>query len=225
MTISAQILEKIRKQIFDRRKISSIISSGHREAFLINLQKNDKKLKLCWMFEKLYLSEKFLEIHVFPQKLPLEALSHVLITLLTIFAKSLFFPQIFLKKFNPPPPHSKKNYQTEHFSRNFFSWRSLYGQINTQFWHFVFNVQKTSAECLEEVKKSWRHWFNQKKTVYLKKTLQTLESSFDNHAETFQKNYVNLLLIFTKTDCSISEKIFPIAYNFSGKKISMKKLL
>ena len=103
MTISAQILEKIRKQIFDRRKISSIISSGHREAILINLQKNDKKLKLCWMFEKLYLSEKFLEIHVFPQKLPLEALSHVLITLLTIFAKSLFFPQIFLKKFNPPP--------------------------------------------------------------------------------------------------------------------------
>ena len=92
MTISAQILEKIRKQIFDRRKISSIISSGHREAFLINLQKNDKKLKLCWMFEKLYLSEKFLEIHVFPQKVPLEALSHVLITLLTIFAKSLFFP-------------------------------------------------------------------------------------------------------------------------------------
>ena len=97
MTISAQILEKIRKQIFDRRKISSIFSSifGHREAFLINLQKNDKKLKLCWMFEKLYLSEKFLEIHVFPQKVPLEALRHVLITLLTIFAKSLFFPQIF----------------------------------------------------------------------------------------------------------------------------------
>ena len=141
------------------------------------------------------------------------------------FRQKSVFSTNFFKKVQPPPPHSKKNYQTEQFSRNFFSWRSLYGQINTQFWHFVFNVQKTSAECLEEVKKSWRHWFNQKKTVYLKKTLQTLESSFDNHAETFEKNYVILLIIFTKTDCSISEKSYPIAYNFSCKKISMKKLL
>ena len=104
MTKSAQILEKNRKQIFDRRKISSIFSSGHRDTFLINIRKNEEKLKLCLLFEKLYLSEKFLEIHVFPQKVPLEALSHVLIILLTIFAKSLFFPQIFFKKFKPPRP-------------------------------------------------------------------------------------------------------------------------
>ena len=45
------------------------------------------------MFEKIHLLEKFSEKHVFPQKVPLEALSPVLINLLTIFAKSLFFPQ------------------------------------------------------------------------------------------------------------------------------------
>ena len=50
-------------------------------------------------------------------------------------------------------------------------------------------------------------------------------SSFDTHAETFQKQYVNLLLNFRKTNPSTSEKSYPIAYNIPGKKVSMEKLL
>ena len=50
-------------------------------------------------------------------------------------------------------------------------------------------------------------------------------SSFDTHAETFQKQYVVLHLSFTKTNPSASEKSYPIAYNLPGKKVSMEKLL
>ena len=50
-----------------------------------------------------------------------------------------------------------------------------------------------------------------KKDRLPKKTSRLVESSFDNHVETFQKKYVILLLNFTKTDCSISEKSYPIA--------------
>ena len=49
-----------------------------------------------------------------------------------------------------------------------------------------------------------------KKDRLPKKHSSFAPSSFDNHAETFQKKYVILLLNFTKTDCSISEKRYPI---------------
>ena len=55
-----------------------------------------------------------------------------------------------------------------------------------------------------------------------KKPSRFVESSFDNHAETFQKKYV--ILLFTKTDCSISEKSYPIAWIFPGSKISKRIL-
>ena len=50
-----------------------------------------------------------------------------------------------------------------------------------------------------------------KKDRLPKKPSSFAPSSFNNHAETFQKKYVILLLNFTKTDCSISEKSYPVA--------------
>ena len=68
------------------------------------------------MFEKIYLLQKFSEKHVSPQKAPLEALSHVLITLLTIFRqKSVFSTEFKKNSFFHPAPRSEKRYQTEHF--------------------------------------------------------------------------------------------------------------
>ena len=50
-----------------------------------------------------------------------------------------------------------------------------------------------------------------KKDRLPKKTSRFAPSSFDNHAETFQKQYVISLLNFTKTKSSISKKTYPIA--------------
>ena len=93
--------EKNLQKKFVQRKISQLNSSGHRDAFLINMPKNDKKLKICWTFEKIYLLKKFSEKHDFPQKVPLEALSPVLITLLKIFRQKFVFSTKFKK--NSPP--------------------------------------------------------------------------------------------------------------------------
>ena len=49
-----------------------------------------------------------------------------------------------------------------------------------------------------------------------------VESSFDNHAETFQKKYVILLLNFTKTNGSISGKFIQLLISFQVKKLPWK---
>ena len=62
------------------------------------------------MFEKIYLLEKFSEKHFFPQKVPQETLSPVLIALLTFFRQKSVFSTKFKKK-NPtprPPPVLKR---------------------------------------------------------------------------------------------------------------------
>ena len=62
-----------------------------------------------------------------------------------------------------------------------------------------------------------------KKDRLPKKNLSSfVESSFDNHAETFQKKYVILLLIFTKTNGSISGKVILLLISFQVKKSPWK---
>ena len=189
------------------------------------MPKNDKKLQLCWKFEKKIFIGCFSENCVLTQKVALETLSPVLTTLLTIFRqKSVFSTNIW--KIPPPRPCPPfwKNYQTEHLSgdKN-FSRRSVSGQIKTQFWQSAFKVQETSAGCLEKVMKTLIQ--PRKKTVYLKKPSWIVPSCFDNHAEAFWKQYVFLFLIFTKTDRSISEKKLSNCLKFSRYKNLLKKIL
>ena len=130
------------------------------------MPKNDKKLKLCWMFEKRFIIGCFSEKRVLPQKVAMETLSPVLTTLLTIFRQKSVFPTKNWKSPPRPCPPFWKNYQTEHFSGDEkFSRRSVSGQIKTQFWQSAFKVQKTSAECLEKVLETL---IQPKKAVYLK---------------------------------------------------------
>ena len=55
------------------------------------------------MFEKIYLLQKFSEKHVFPQKVLLEGLSPVLITLLKIFRQKSVFSTEFKNNSLPHP--------------------------------------------------------------------------------------------------------------------------
>ena len=105
--------------------------------------------------------------------------------------------------------------------KKIFSWRNLSGQIKLQFWQSSFKVQKTSAECLEKDLKTLIS--NKKEDCIFKNPPRFEPFSFDNHAETFQKQYVILLLNFGKTNPSTSEKSYPIAYNLRGKKKSTWK--
>ena len=67
--------------------------------------------------------------------------------------KIRFFHKI-LKKIPTPGPRFWKELSNWLFFQELFSRRNLYGQIETQFWQFVFKVQKSSAECLENVLKT-----------------------------------------------------------------------
>ena len=165
----------------------------------------------------------FSEKRVLPQKVALETLSPVLITLLTHFRQKSNFSTKFWKTTpHPLPPFLKKTSNWTLFQKQIFSRRNLSGQTKTQFWQSAFKLQKTSAECLEKVLKTLIQ--PRKKTVYLKKPSRFVESSFHNHAETFQKKYVILLLNFTKTNISISGKSFSTAYKFPGKKNFLEKI-
>ena len=62
-----------------------------------------------------------------------------------------------------------------------------------------------SRESLENIDST------KKKDRLPKKPSRFAPSSFDNHAEAFQKQYVISLLNFTKTKSSISKKSYPIA--------------
>ena len=177
------------------------------------------------MFEKKLFIGCFSEKRVLTQKVALETLSPVLTTLLTNIRQKSFFST---KIWKTPPrlcPPFWENYQTEPFSGDKkFSRRSVSGQIKTQFWQSAFKVQKTSAECLEKVLKTLIQ--PRKETVYLKKPSWIVPSCFDNHAEIFQEQYVFLFLIFTKTDCSISEKkVIQLPKIFQVKKNSIEKIL
>ena len=148
----------------------------------------------------------------------------VLTTLLTILRqKSVFSTKIW--KTPPPPAHApvlKKLSNWTFFQGKFFSRRKVSLQIKTQFSQSAFKVHKTSAECLEKVLKTLIQ--PRKKTVYLKKSSWIVPSCFDNHVETFQKQYVFLFLNFRKTNPSTSEKSYPIAYNLPGKKSLHEKI-
>ena len=138
------------------------------------------------------------------------------------FPPKLRFFHKFLKKSLPRPrPLSEKKYQSEHFSRKIFFREKLIWTDKNTILTICFQSSKKSAECLEEVKKSWRHWFNQKKTVYLKKLSRFPESSFDNHAGTFQKWYVILLLNVTKKT-RFPKKVIQMLITFQVKKSPWK---
>ena len=183
-------------------------------------KKRQKTRTMLNVWKKLIIGI-FSEKHVFPQKVPLEALSPVLITLLTIFRqKSVFSTE--LKKLSPPPrpPFWKMLSNWTFFQENLFSWRSLSGLIKTPFWQSVFKFQKTSAECLEKVLKTL---IQPKKDRLPKQNLQICRIHFRQSCWTFPKQYVILLLTFREAKCSISENGYPIAYNFPGKKSPWKK--
>ena len=124
------------------------------------------------MFEKIFFIGKFFGNTCLSSKSPSGSVESRSDNPPDNFPPKLRFFHKFLKKnFPPPAPFLRKNIKVIFFPGKFFSWRNLYGQIKTQFWGFVFKIQKTSAECLEEVKKSWRQDIDstKKKTVYLKK--------------------------------------------------------
>ena len=80
------------------------------------------------MFEKIYLLEKFSEKHFFPQKVPQETLSPVLIALLTFFRQKSVFSTKFKKKNptpRPPPPPFWKELSNWTFIQELFPRRSL----------------------------------------------------------------------------------------------------
>ena len=78
------------------------------------------------MFEKIHLLEKFSEKHFFPQKVPRETLSPVLIALLTFSRQKSVFSTKFKKKIQlPAPPPFWKEISNWTFIQEFFPRRSL----------------------------------------------------------------------------------------------------
>ena len=174
---SVQILKNSRKQLFVQKKTSSISSSGHRDAFLENMPKNDKKLKLSWMFEKIYLLEKFSEKHVFPQEVPLEALSPVLITLPTFFRqKSLFSTECKKNSLSLPAPGLKNVTKLNIFpGKSFFSEKSIWTDKDTI---LTICFQSSKNICPMSRKSLKENDSTRKKTIYLDKALQICASQF-----------------------------------------------
>ena len=154
---------------------------------------------------------KFSEKRVLPQKVALEKLSPVLITPLTIFRQKSNFSTKFWKTPPPPPcpPFWKKNIKLYIVPEiNFFQEKFIWTDkdtILTICFQTSKNICRMSRKNLENIDST------KKKDRLPKKPSRFAPSSFDNHAETFQKQYVISLLNFTKTKSSISKKSYPIA--------------
>ena len=82
--------------------------------------KKRQKLKLCWMFEKIFLSEKNFGNTCLPSKSPSGSVESLSDNPPDHFPPKLRFLHKFLKKTLPPRPLSEKKYQCEHFSRKIF---------------------------------------------------------------------------------------------------------
>ena len=151
------------------------------------------------------------EKRVLPQKVALETLSPVLTTLLTIFRQKSNFSTKFWKTPPPPPlpPFLKKNIKLNTVPEiNFFQEKFIWAEKDT----ILTICFQTSKNICRMSRKSLENSDSTKKKDRLpKKHSRFAPSSFDNHAETFQKQYVILLLNFTKTKSSISKKSYPIA--------------
>ena len=125
--------------------------------------------------------------------------------------KVQFFHKI-LKNSTPPPPlppFLKKNIKLNIVPEiNFFQEKFIWAEkdtILTICFQTSKNICRMSRKSLENIDST------KKKDRLPKKSSRFAPSSFDNHAETFQKQYVILLLNFTKTKSSISKKSYPIA--------------
>ena len=124
--------------------------------------------------------------------------------------KVQFFHQN-LKNSTPPPcpPFWKKNIKLNIVPEiNFFQEKFIWTDkdtILTICFQSSKNICRMSRKSLENIDST------KKKDRLPKKPSRFAPSSFDNHAETFQKQYVISLLNFTKTKSSISKKSYPIA--------------
>ena len=149
------------------------------------------------------------EKRVLPQKVALETLSPVLTTLLTIFRQKSNFSTKFWKTPPPPCPFLKKNIKLNIVPEiNFFQEKFIWTDkdtILTICFQSSKNICRMSRKSLENIDST------KEKDRLPKKPSRFAPSSFDNHAETFQKQYVISLLNFTKTKSSISKKSYPIA--------------
>ena len=108
------------------------------------------------MFEKFYLLENFSEKHDFPQKVPLEALSPVLISLPTFFRqKSVFSTEFKKNSLSHPAPGLKNVTKLNIFpGKNFFSEKSIWTDkdtILTICFQSSKNICRVSRKCLEDI--------------------------------------------------------------------------
>ena len=143
-----------------------------------------QKLKLCWMFEKIYLLQKFSEKHVFPQEVPLEALSPVLITLPTFFRqKSVFSTEFKKNSLSHTAPGLKNVTKLNIFPGNsFFSEMFIWTDkdtILTICFQSSKNICPMSRKSLEENDSI------KKRPFTLTKLSGFVQSSFDNPADAF----------------------------------------
>ena len=190
------------------------------------MPKKHKKLNLRWKFEKIYLLEKFSVKNVFPQKVPLEFLSPVLITLLTFFRQKSLFSTEFLKNLPPPPaPRSEKTYQTEHFSRKFFFLEKLIWTDKDTILTFCFQSSKNICRVSREKEKVLKTLIQTKNDRLPKKTLQIFRIQFWQSCWNFSKRVRNFAPKFYKNKLLNFRKSYPIASIFLSEKFSMKKLL
>ena len=156
------------------------------------------------VWKKLF-NGNFSEKHVFPQEVPLETLSPFPITQLTIFRQKTVLST---KLWNPPPTPAvalKKTIKLnifpgiKFFQEKFF-WTDK-DTILTICLQTSKNICRMSRKSLENIDST------KKKDRLPKKPSRFAPSSFDNHTETFRKQYVILLLNSTKTKSSISKKL------------------
>ena len=156
------------------------------------------------VWKKLF-NGNFSEKHVFPQEVPLETLSPFPITQLTIFRQKTVLST---KLWNPTPTPTvalKKTIKLnifpgiKFFQEKFF-WTDK-DTILTICLQTSKNICRMSRKSLENIDST------KKKDRLPKKPSRFAPSSFDNHTETFRKQYVILLLNSTKTKSSISKKL------------------
>ena len=187
------------------------------------MSKNDKKLKLCWKFEKKLFLGCFSEKRVLPQKAALETLSPVLTTLLTIFGQKSVFSKDFKKNLSPTPPPVLKNVSKLNSfpGKNFFSEKFIWTDKDTilticfQSSENICPMSRKSLEKIDLTKKNRLHW---QISPDLCNPVLTILLKLFNDSTIFS-------LIFTKTNRSISEKVIQLLIIFKAKKVSMKKLL
>ena len=174
------------------------------------------------MFEKKIFIGNFSEKHVFPQKVPLETLSPFLITPLTIFRQKTVLST---KLWNPPPPPLLPPFWKKTIKLNIFQGIKFFQEqciwtdkdtILTICFRSSKNICRKSRKCLEDI-------HSIKKNHLPEKTLQVFTIHFWQSCWSFSKILRDFVPKFYENTLLDFQKKYPIAYNFPGKKIAMKK--